>query len=195
MNVGGISGNNGFYYQNKVSNSNASNSFNEAINGAAGSQTPHLILHKSAEGDAEKTLGSWASARTGQSVSVCQPEDFDPANPVYKIKIWDKDDNLVEEREVDINSIDPQSADSYDMYALSVYGEKSGKNPSAVGSFIFMQSERESQQISQNGSYSFDTIENWMDILKDIIKQQYDVGNMDGYLKFKGYYEFLEGSK
>lgn len=191
MNVGGVIGNNGIFYQNKVSNNKQGQSFSSAIDNAANAQTPHLVLHKSEEGDADKSVGSWANARTGQSVTVYQPENFDPANPVYKIKIWDKDDNLIEEREVDVNSIDPQNADSYDMYALSVYGEKSGQSSNAVERFILTQAERESQQVSKTGSYSLDTIENWLDILNDIIKQQYDVGNMDGYLKFKGYLDFL----
>lgn len=191
MNVGNVGNAYGAYnYTNEIQN-NSGKSFGETIGNVTEMASPNLVLHISKEGETEKSIGSWANARTGQSVTVYQPENFDPSNPVYKIKIWDKEDNLIEEREVDINSIDPQNADSYEMYALSVYGEKSGRCSSAVERFILTQAERESQQVSQSGSYSLDTIENWLDILKDIIKQQYDVGNMDGYLKFKGYMDFL----
>ena len=191
MNVGGISGSNGFYYQNKVSNNNVGKSFNEAINGAAGSQTPHLTLHKSAEGDAEKSIGSWANPNAGRSITIYEPQDFDPANPIYKMKIWDSEDNLIEERELDINSIDPRHADSYDMYALSVYGEHSGKCPDAVSRFTMMHAKQEIEQTAVRGSYALETVENWMNILKDFMRQQYEAGNMQGYINAGRYYDFL----
>ena len=39
------------------------------------------------------------------SLTVYQPNDFDPANPVYKVKAWDKDENVTE-RMVDVSKID-----------------------------------------------------------------------------------------
>lgn len=192
MNVGNIGNAYGAYnYTNKVKSGNGGKSFGAAIGNVTEMASPNLTLHMSKEGDAEKSVGSWANANTGQSITVYQPQDFDSANPVYKMKIWDKDDNLIEERSIDINSINPNNADSYEMYALSVYGEKSGKCPDAVARFTMMHAKQEIEQTAQYGSYSLDTKEDWMGILKDILKEQYDMGFMEGYLKNKAYLDFL----
>ena len=191
MNVGNIGNAYGAYnYKNKVQN-NTGKAFGTAIGNVTEMPSQNLTLHMSKEGDAEKSIGSWANANTGQSITIYQPQDYDPANPVYKMKIWDKDDNLIEERNIDINSINPNNADSYEMYALSVYGEKSGKCPDAVARFTMMHAKQEAEQTAQHGAYSLDTIENWLEILKDFMKQQYEVGNIQGYMNAKKYYDFL----
>lgn len=191
MNVGNIGNAYGAYnYTNKVQN-NGGKSFGMGIGNVTEMTSPNLTLHMSKEGDAEKSVGSWANANTGQSITIYQPENYDPANPVYKMKIWDQNDNLIEERSIDINSINPNNADSYEMYALSVYGEKSGKCPDAVARFTMMHAKQEIEQTAQHGSYSLDTKEDWIGILNDILKEQFDMGFMDGYLKNKTYLDFL----
>ena len=195
MNVGNIGNAYGAYnYTNKVQN-NSDKSFGTAIGNVTEMPSPNLALHMSKEGDVEKSVGAWANPNAGRSITLYQPQDYDPANPVYKMKIWDMDDNLLEERNIDINSIDPNNADSYEMYALSVYGEKSGKCPDAVARFTMMHAKQEIEQTAQHGSYSLDAKEDWMGILNDILKEQLDMGFMDGYLKNKAYYEFLEGNR
>lgn len=192
MNVGNIGNNYGAYtYTNKVQN-NSGKSFGAAIGGVTEMPSPNLTLHISHEGDEDKSVSSWANANTGRNVTVYEPKDFDPEHPVYKMKIWDKDNNLLEERAVDLNSIDPTRADSYDMFALSAYGEKSGQSPDAIARFTMMHAKQEIEQTAQNGSYSLETVENWMSILKNMIQEQYDMGNMQGYMNFKNYYDFLD---
>ncbi len=191
MNVGNIGNAYGAYnYTNKVRNNNGK-SFGAAIGNVTEMPSPNLTLHMSKEGDVEKSVGAWANPNAGRSITLYQPQDYDPANPVYKMKIWDMDDNLLEERFIDINSIDPNNADSYEMYALSVYGEKSGKCPDAVARFTMMHAKQEIEQTAQHGSYSLDAKEDWMGILNDILKEQFDMGFMDGYLKNKAYLDFL----
>ena len=191
MNVGNIGNAYGAYnYTNKVQNNNGK-SFGAAIGNVTEMPSPNLTLHMSKEGDAEKSVGSWTNPNAGRSITLYQPQDYDPAHPVYKMKVWDMDDNLLEERSIDINSIDPNNADSYEMYALAVYGEKSGKCPDAVARFTMMHAKQEIEQTAQYGSYSLDTMENWLDILKDFMCQQYEVGNLQGYMNAKQYYEFL----
>ena len=195
MNVGNIGNAYGAYnYTNKVQNNNGK-SFGAAIGNVTEMPSPNLTLHMSKEGDVEKSGGAWANPNAGRSITLYQPQDYDPTNPVYKMKVWDMDDNLLEERSIDINSIDPNNADSYEMYALSVYGEKSGKCPDAVARFTMMHAKQEIEQTAQHGSYSLETKEDWMGILNDILKEQLDMGFMDGYLKNKAYYEFLEGNR
>lgn len=191
MNVGNIGNAYGAYnYTKKVQNNNGK-SFGAAIGNVTEMPSPNLTLHMSKEGDAEKSVGSWANPNAGRSITLYQPQDYDPANPVYKMKVWDMDDNLLEERSIDINSIDPNNADSYEMYALSVYGEKSGKCPDAVARFTMMHAKQEIEQTAQHGSYALVTKEDWIGILNDILKEQYDMGFMDGYLKNKTYFDFL----
>ena len=191
MNVGNIGNAYGAYnYTNKVQNNNGK-SFGAALGNVTEMASPNLTLHISKEGDAEKSIGSWANVRSGNSVSVYEPEDYNPADPVYKMKIWDKEDNLIEEREIRVKDIDPQNADSYELYALSVYGEKSGQNKNAVLDFVLSQDFRESEQYDSCGSYDLNTKENWLDIVSKIMKQQFEVGSMDGYMRFKGFYDFL----
>ena len=195
MNVGNIGNAYGAYnYTNKVQNNNGK-SFGAALGNVTEMPSPNLTLHMSKEGDVEKSVGAWANPNAGRSITLYQLQDYDPANSVYKMKVWDMDDNLLEERFIDINSIDPNNADSYEMYALAVYGEKSGKCPDAVARFTMMHAKQEIEQTAQHGSYSLDTREDWIGILNDILKEQLDMGFMDGYLKNKAYYEFLEGNR
>lgn len=191
MNVGNIGNAYGAYnYTNKVQNNNGK-SFGAAIGSVTEMPSPNLTLHMSKEGDAEKSVGSWSNPNAGRSITLYQPQDYDPANPVYKMKVWDMEDNLIEERSIDINSIDPNNADSYEMYALSVYGERSGKCPDAVARFTMMQAKQEIEQTAQYGSYSLDTKEDWIRILNNILKEQYDMGFVNGYMKNKAYHDFL----
>ena len=193
MNVGNIGNIYGAYnYTNKAQNKSGK-SFGASLGNVTDMASPNLTLHISKEGDAEKSVGSWANPNAGRSITLYQPQNYDPANPVYKMKVWDMDDNLLEERNIDINSIDPNSADSYEMYALSVYGEKSGKCPDAVARFTMMHAKQEIEQTAQQGSYSLDTKEDWIGILNGILKEQLDMGFMDGYLKNKSYLDFLAG--
>ena len=59
-------------------------------------------LHISNDKDG-KAIGSMCGA--DYSLTVYQPKDFDPANPVYKVKVWDKDGNVTE-RMVDVSKVD-----------------------------------------------------------------------------------------
>ena len=191
MNVSNVGNACGAYnYTNQVRN-NPGKLFGATIENVTEMASPNLILHRSKEGDEEKSVGSWSNPNAGRSITVYQPQDFDPSNPVYKMKIWDMDDNLIEERSIDINNIDPNTADSYEMYALSVYGEKSGKCPDAVSRFTMMHAKQEIEQTAQYGSYSLNTKEDWIGILNNMLKEQYDMGFMDGFLKNKAYLDFL----
>ena len=192
MNVGNISNTYRPYnYTNKVANHNSGKSFGAAIGKVTEMASPNLNLHISKEGEAEKSIGSWANALSGNSVTVYEPADYNAADPVYKMKIWDKDDNLIEEKEIRINDIDPSNADSYELYALSVYGEKSGKNKDVVLSFVLAQDLKETEHYGSGGGYDLGVKENWLDIVNKIMKQQFEVGSMDGYVRFKEFLDYL----
>ena len=50
---------------------------------------------------------------------------------------------------------------------------------------------QEIEQTAQYGSYSLNTKEDWIGILNHMLKEQYDMGFMDGFLKNKAYLDFL----
>ena len=68
-------------------------------------------LHISNDKDG-KAIGSMCGA--DYSLTVYQPKDFDPANPVYKVKVWDKGGNVTE-RMVDVSKVDTAGSDYIDM--------------------------------------------------------------------------------
>ena len=162
MNIGNI-GNVyvAYNYTNKLQN-DSGKTFGATIGNVTKMPSSNLTLHMSKEADAEKSVGSWANANTGQSITIYQPQDYNPGN-----------------------------ADSYEMYALSVYGEKSGKCPDAVARFTMMHAKQEAEQRAQSGSYDLGARENWSVILKNLVKEQYEIGFMEGYLKNKAYLDFL----
>ncbi len=74
---------------------------------AAQSSGGTFELHISNDKDG-KAIGSMCGA--DYSLTVYQPKDFDPANPVYKVKVWDKDGNVTE-RMVDVSKVDTKGSD------------------------------------------------------------------------------------
>lgn len=123
------------------------------------------------------------------SVTVYEPEAFDPANPVYKVKIWDKEGNVTE-RMVDVSKVDPKSSDYIDMFTYSSYLTDSGKCPNAQSAFMCADG-------CQYGldDKSYDDLfggKNWIDVVKYAMQMQYDAGNIKGYLDFKTFWDFLK---
>lgn len=194
MGIGAINGmNNGYRYQNNAKKSgNATDSFNDVLGGATVtcSSVPGLVLHMSKEGDAEKSIGSWADAISGKSITVYKPADFDENNPVYRVKIWDTDGNVTE-RMVDISELDVGNCDDYDMYAYACHLSDSGEYPNAMTRFMMAHVQHQGEKMDHGGTYDLDTAKNWVDVLQHIMKQQYDVGNLSGYVAYKKFWEFL----
>lgn len=63
---------------------------------------------------------------SGSSISVYKTSDFDPANPVYKVKTWDREGNVTEQM-VDVSKVDPKNCDTAEMYAYTANLKESGK--------------------------------------------------------------------
>lgn len=143
-------------------------------------------LHISNDEDGEVIS---AKCGTDYSFTVYQPKDFDPANPVYKVKLWDRNGNVTE-RTVDVLKVDERDSDYIDMYAYSSYLTASGKCPVAQSAFV---SASAYQHGSDNKMYH-DLFErtDWMGVLKDAMQTQYHAGNLEGYLDFKQFWDFLD---
>ena len=136
------------------------------------------------EGDAP--IGACGLA-DGGSATVYKPADFDPANPVYKVKIWDEAGNGTE-RMVDISKVDPKNCDEIDMFAYSSHLTVSGECSNAQSAFM----SAAGYYRSSNSGADFFGKTNWLDVIKDIMQMQYDAGNLKGYLDFKKFWDFLE---
>lgn len=147
-------------------------------------------LYGQADDNGNTVVGAWGDAVAGTSSTVYKPADFDPENPRYLVRIWDSDNELVEERTVDVNAINPQESDAFDMYACSCHLSDSGECPDAMSRFMMMSAYRK----SGNENYSLaDMLKNtdWTAVLKDFMDMQYRLGNLEGYLAYKEYYDVL----
>jgi len=91
---------------------------------AAGRTT--ATLHGADEGTGDITVFSGAELVSGSSYSVYKTKDFDPENPVYKVKIWDRSGNVTE-RMVDVSKVDPKNCGTVEMYAYTANLKESGK--------------------------------------------------------------------
>ena len=83
-------------------------------------------LHGAEEGSGDIAIGSWADVVSGSSISVCKTQDFDAANPVYKVKTWDRSGNVTEQM-VDVSKVDPENCDTAEMYAYTAHLKEGGK--------------------------------------------------------------------
>lgn len=172
----------------KQGNGNFSN-----VIGNRGAAT-NLVLHgRKGETDAEgKTVVSaWGNAITGTSTTVYKPKDFDENDPVYRVKIWDADGNVTE-REVHLKEVDPANSDSFEMYAYSCYLSESGKHPNAMTDFISSHAYyRGEEGYGANSDGDMSQKVNWFEVIKGLMDMQYQLNNLEGYLRFKGFYDAL----
>ena len=143
-------------------------------------------LHISNDEDG-KAIGSVCGA--DYSLTVYQPKDFDSANPVYKVKVWDKGGNVTE-RMVDVSKVDTKGSDYIDMFAYSSHLTASGECPSAQSAFIRAGA---NQNGAENKTHEdlFGTTD-WISVLKDAMQTQYGVGNLKGYLGYKQFWDILD---
>lgn len=139
----------------------------------------NFVLHYFDHEDGERTVG--ASCGRDYSISAYIPKDFDPENPVYKVKVWDKEGNVTE-RMVDVSEIDPENSDYIDMFAWSSYLECSGKCPGAQSAF--MGSAGDPYEMSDMRHADLFARKNWPERLGAMMQMQYDVGNFTGYLEY-----------
>ena len=155
----------------------------------ATAQTSTAILHGSDEETGDKAVFSSVCLVNNSSITVYKPQDFDPNNPVYKVKIWDKDGNITEHM-VDVSKVDPKNSDTIDMYAYAAYLKDSGK-----GSFedtVLKAGVAKYGEPENYGTFSFSTKMNWVDIVKDIMQSVYSYGDLKGYMEWQKFLELLD---
>lgn len=151
--------------------------------------SPAMTLHNETDETGAKAVSAWADLESGTSTTVYKPQDFDPANPVYRVKTWDSS-GRVTERMVDISKVNPRSADTIEMFAYAAHLQESGDFQGALQKFMAAKS-----QSRQNGSGQDDFSQkiNWVEVVREITQSQYDIGNLQGYLEWKMFQRVLEG--
>ena len=156
---------------------------------AAGKAT--VILHGTEEGSGDITIFSGVELVSGTSYSVYKTQDFDPENPVYKVKIWDKSGNVTEQM-VDVSKVDPSNCSTIEMYAYTANLKETGKGSfedtvlKAVVAKTFKDDE------SSFGSCDFSAKVNWVKIVNYIMQSEYRYGDLKGYMEWKKFLGFLD---
>ena len=184
MNVGGITSNYPMEYgMKKTRNTTPDDCFASRMESVSKGQGFTLHWFDNEEGD--KPLG--ACGLEGGSATVYKPVDFDPENPVYKVRVWDAEGNMTE-RMVDVSKVDPQKSDFLDMYAYVCHLTDSGEFPDAQSTFM-----RASANPHGPGSVYDSYLDkmNWVEVVKYTMQVQYDVRNMASYMDYKKFWDFL----
>ena len=156
---------------------------------AAGQAT--ATLHGADEGSGDITIFSGAELVSGSSYSVYRTQDFDPENPVFKVKIWDKSGNVTE-RMVDVSKVDPKNCDTVEMYAYTASLKESGKGSfeDTVLKAVVTKSVKDAE--SRTGTWNFSKKFDWAKIVNDIMQSEYRYGDLKGYMEWKKFLGFLE---
>lgn len=136
------------------------------------------------------TDGEAVSAACGAdySVTVYRPKDFDPANPVYRVKVWDREGNTTE-RMVDVSQVNPTDCDYLDMFAYSSHLSATGECRSAQSAFTH--SAKNPHGADDTTYRDLFQATNWVSRLTEAMQTQYDAGNIEGYLHYKPFWDFL----
>lgn len=187
MSVAGINGiaNYPVYIPGKATGGVSNNNFSSQINQTKTGNIHTLHWFDTPEGD--KPLGALGD-KGNSSITVYKPKDFDPENPVYKVKTWDAEGNVTE-RMVDVSKVDVKNSDRADMFAYACYLTDNGQYPEAQNTFCRIPIYDEQPE---NLSDSFKAGKfNWLELAESFMKMQYDAGNLQGYLDFKKFVDFF----
>lgn len=195
MNINGIS--TGYYqtgYENRrTQQATSDNDFAKEIAGTAQANGTRAVaaLHGHDEETGDIAVSSWADVVGGSSVTVYKTKDFDPENPVYKVKTWDAAGNVIE-RMVDVSKIDPKNCDTVEMFVYTADLKETGKGDfkeTVLKAAIAKAASHLEQKTSASWDYSRNI--NWVETVKDIMQSAYSYGDLKGYLEWKKFLGFL----
>ena len=123
---------------------------------------------------------------------VYKTQDFDPENPVYKVKTWDTEGNVTE-RMIDVSKIDTKNGDTFELFAYTSYLWDSGKGDFRETVVEFSMA----WAVKNAGPHglrpcNYSEKVNWVEEVQHTMRLQYDVGNLAGYMELKKFLELLE---
>ena len=157
-----ISGINNYNYQNYYAGAR----YNMAKTGgeirgvlsSTSSASSNITLHMSDGGNSGNALTAMGFP-DGTSASVFQADDYNPADPEYRVRYWDKEENYTDTM-VKVNDIDPQNASYLEMLAYTSYSDVEGLTKNAFGDFM-----NAARGVNGNISYDADNIKEKKDYM------------------------------
>ena len=188
MSIAGINGYNySNYYTGTKRNTAKANGMNSGLLSNVSSTSSNITLHMSDGGNSGNALTAMGFP-DGTSASVFQADDYNPADPEYRVRYWDKDGNYTDIM-VKVKDIDPQNASYLEMLAYTTYGDVEGLTKNAFGNFM-------SAAGGVNGdlSYNADSIngkKDYMSTIREYMQLQYESNNLSGYLSYKELYDYM----
>ena len=195
MNIGGATTNYSAAYDTaKVQNAGTDKNFAKKIADAA--QTKGTgetsAVHGSDEESGDTAVFRALYTDSGIKYTVYKTKDFSPENPIYKVKIWDEEDNMTE-RMIDASKINPRNCDTFEMEIYTAHLKETGKGDfkdTVLKAAIAKAASHSNQKSSTAWDYSSKI--NWVDIVKDIMQSAYGYGDLKGYMEWKKFLSFLE---
>ena len=195
MNVGGISTNYSTAYDaEKTQKVGVNNDFAGKIAEAAQANGTEAIVtaHGSDEESEDIAVFSTLYTDSGSKYTVYKTQDFDPAIPAYKVKIWDTEGNVTE-RMIDASKIDPKNCDMFEMQVYTAHLKETGRGDfkETVLKAAIARAVKDAEQ-KGFGSWDYSTKINWVETIKDIMQSSYNYGDFKGYMEWKKFLNFLE---
>lgn len=148
----------------------------------------NITLHISGTEDSGNALTAMGFP-DGSSASVYKADDYNPANPEYRVRYWDKEGNYTDTN-VKLNGVDPRNASYLEMLAYTTYSDVEGLTKNAFGNFI-----NAAGGVNGDITYDADSInekKDYMSMVKEFMQLQYDCNNLSGYLSFKELYDYIK---
>ena len=191
MNVGGISTNySAAYDAEKVQKVGATGDFAEKITEAAqaGGTATTVAAHGSDDESGDVAVFRVLYTNSGIKYTVYKTQDFSPENPIYKVKIWDSEENMTE-RMIDASKVNPRNSDTFEMEVYAAYLMETGK-----GSFEDTVNRVSTAKSGANSSAVWDYSQkvNWVEAVRNVMQSVYNYGDLKGYMEWKKFLSFLE---
>ena len=98
------------------------------------SASSNITLHMSDGGNSGNALTAMGFP-DGTSASVFKADDYNPADPEYRVRYWDKEGNYTDTN-VQINGVNPRNASYLEMLAYTTYSDVEGFMKNAFGDFM-----------------------------------------------------------
>ena len=188
MNVGGISTNySAAYDAEKVQKVGATGDFAEKITEAGGTAAT-VAAHGSDDESGDVAVFRVLYTNSGIKYTVYKTQNFSPENPIYKVKIWDSEENMTE-RMIDVSKVNPRNSDTFEMEVYAAYLMETGK-----GSFEDTVNRVSSAKSGANSStvWNYSQKVNWVEAVHNVMQSVYNSGDLKGYMEWKKFLSFLE---
>ena len=190
MNVGGISANySAAYDAEKAQKAGVNGEFSKKMVEAAQASGTEATAasHGSDDESGDVAVLQMLYTHSGIKYTVYKTQDFSPENPIYKVKMWDSEENMTE-RLIDASKINLRNCDAFEWEVYAIHLKESGKAD-------FKDTILQAITAEQDGfgsSWDYSTKINWVEAVKDIMQSSYNRGDLKGYMEWKNFLSFLE---